>query len=78
MKTITMLEFRRNAGKIIRCSQKGQRMTITYRGKPVMKIEPIMSKKTSIDDPFYSLGLVADNSAGSLSNEDMDKVVYET
>ncbi|MGB7567354.1 MAG: type II toxin-antitoxin system Phd/YefM family antitoxin [Chitinivibrionales bacterium] len=77
MKTITMLEFRKNAGKIIRWSQKGQRMTITYRGKPVMKIEPILPKKTSIDDPFYSLGLVADNSAGSLSNEDMDKLIYE-
>lgn len=76
MKTITMLEFRKNAGKIIRWSQKGQRMTVTYRGKPVMKIEPVMQKKAPADDPFYSLGLVADNSGGSLSNEDMDKLIY--
>jgi antitoxin (DNA-binding transcriptional repressor) of toxin-antitoxin stability system len=78
MKTITMLEFRKNAAKIIRWSQQGQRMTVTYRGKPVMKIEPILPEKPSINDPFYSLGLVAENSAGSLTNEEMDKLIYES
>ena len=78
MRTITMLEFRKNAGKIIRWSQQGQRMTVTYRGKPVMKIEPIMAGKASINAPFYDLGLVSDNAAGSLSNEDMDKLIYES
>jgi antitoxin (DNA-binding transcriptional repressor) of toxin-antitoxin stability system len=78
MKTITMLEFRKNAGKIIRWSQQGQRMTVTYRGKPVMKIEPISFEKGSADDPFYNLGLLADGSGGSLSNEAMDKLIYET
>jgi hypothetical protein len=53
-------------------------MTVTYRGKPVMKIEPIMAGKASINDPFYDLGLVSDNAAGSLSNEDMDKLIYES
>ena len=78
MKTITMLQLRKNAGKIIRWSQQGQRMTVTYRGKPVMKIEPIMPEKGPGDDPFYNLGFVADNAAGSLSNEEMDKLIYET
>ena len=78
MKTVTMLELRKNAGKIIRWSQQGQRMTVTYRGKPVMKIEPIVPEKAAADDPFYNLGLVADNAAGSLSNEEMDKLIYET
>jgi antitoxin (DNA-binding transcriptional repressor) of toxin-antitoxin stability system len=78
MKTITMLEFRKNAGKIVRWSQQGQRMTVTYRGKPVMKIEPIVSEKSSVADPFYNLGFHADGSGGSLSNEAMDKLIYET
>jgi antitoxin (DNA-binding transcriptional repressor) of toxin-antitoxin stability system len=78
MKTITMLEFRKNTGKIMRWSQQGRRMTVTYRGKPVMKIEPITPETTPGDDPFYRLGLVADNTAGSLSNEEMDKLIYET
>jgi antitoxin (DNA-binding transcriptional repressor) of toxin-antitoxin stability system len=77
MKTITMLEFRKNAGKIIRWSQQGQRMTVTYRGKPVMKIEPIDSENTPLDDPFYNLGLIAGNAGGSLSNDEMDKLIYE-
>jgi antitoxin (DNA-binding transcriptional repressor) of toxin-antitoxin stability system len=81
MKTITMLEFRKNAGKIIRWSQQGQRMTITYRGKPVMKIEPILPEKASGNDPFYNLGRLAKKNPGvseSLSNEEMDKLIYET
>jgi antitoxin (DNA-binding transcriptional repressor) of toxin-antitoxin stability system len=78
MKTITMLELRKNTGKVIRMSQQRQRMIVTYRGKPVMKIEPVIPEKVSADDPFYKLGLVADNSGGSLSNEDMDKLIYET
>ncbi|MCU0614908.1 MAG: hypothetical protein MUD09_07455 [Desulfobacterales bacterium] len=78
MKTITMLEFRKNTGKIIRWSQQGQRMTVTYRGKPVMKIEPILPEKPPADDPFYNLGFVTDNAAGSLRNEEMDKLIYET
>jgi antitoxin (DNA-binding transcriptional repressor) of toxin-antitoxin stability system len=77
MKTITMLEFRKNAAKIIRWSQQGHRMTVTYRGKPVMKIEPILPERAPVNDPFYNLSLLADASAGSLSNEDMDKLIYE-
>lgn len=77
MKTITMLEFRKNAGKIIRWLQQGQRMTLTYHGKPVMKIEPILSEKVSSGDPFYNLCHVAVNAAGSLSNEEMDKRIYD-
>lgn len=43
-----------------------------------MRLEPVIPEKVSMDDPFYALGLVADNSAGSLSNAAMDKLVYET
>jgi antitoxin (DNA-binding transcriptional repressor) of toxin-antitoxin stability system len=53
-------------------------MTVTYRGKPIMKIEPIAPEKALLDDPFYNLCLVADNAAGSLSNEEMDKLIYDT
>ena len=53
-------------------------MTVLYHGKPVMKIEPIIPEKASCDDPFYNLGMAADNSAGSLSNDDMDKLIYDT
>jgi hypothetical protein len=53
-------------------------MTVTYRGKPVMEIEPILPQKAKGDDPFYSLSLKADNGGGTLSNEAMDKLIYET
>jgi hypothetical protein len=43
-----------------------------------MKIEPMQPEKPIIDDPFYSLAHVPDNSAEPLSNEAMDKLIYET
>ncbi len=41
MKLISMLEFRKNAAKIIRWSKQGKRMIITYRGRPAIRLEPI-------------------------------------
>ena len=41
MKTISMLEFRHHAEKVIAQVQKGQRLILTYRGKPVARLEPI-------------------------------------
>jgi antitoxin (DNA-binding transcriptional repressor) of toxin-antitoxin stability system len=76
MKTISMLEFRKNAGKIIRWSQQGQRMTVTYRGKPVMILEPVPAQTISDTDPFYSLGEVADKAGGSLTNKAIDEILY--
>ena len=35
MKTVSMLDFRHHAEKIIDQVQKGQRMILTRRGKPV-------------------------------------------
>jgi hypothetical protein len=43
-----------------------------------MKIEPILPQIVPSEDPFYRLGLTEDNSAGPLSNEEMDKLIYET
>jgi hypothetical protein len=44
-------------------------MTETHRGKPVMRIEPIIPEKAFFEDLFYNLGLVGGNTAGSLSSQ---------
>jgi len=81
MDTVSMVDFRRDAEAIIRKAQQGKRMILTYRGKPVMRLEPIPAKKPAKDDPFYTLGQMAD-SAGpdstgqSLTNDQMDKIIY--
>lgn len=78
MKTVTMLEFRRNAQSIIRRAMRGQRTLLTYRGRPVLRLEPVdAGEEPDEDDPFYSLGMLADSKGKALSNEQMDRIVYE-
>jgi len=78
MKTITMLEFRRNAQAIIKRAIGGQRMLLTYRGKPVVRLEPVVDDESATaDDPFYALSDLAAKGGRSLTNTQIDKIVYE-
>ncbi len=75
MKTVSLLDFRLDAGRIIAQVQKGQRMVLTRRGKPVARLEPIVEAAADADDSFYSLTELA--SAGtSLDNSQIDDVLY--
>jgi hypothetical protein len=49
---------------------------MTYRGKPVMRLEPIVDEIPSAEDPFYKLGDLASSNAEPLTNEEIDKAVY--
>jgi prevent-host-death family protein len=75
MKTVSMLEFRRHAEKIIDQVQKGQRMILTRRGKPVARLEPLIPETVDGDDPIYSLTDMAEPGE-SLTNEEIDRIVY--
>ncbi|MFH2006382.1 MAG: hypothetical protein ABI333_07345 [bacterium] len=78
MKTVTMLEFRKNALAIIRSAMRGQRVVLTYRGKPVLKLEPVDANNEPVqEDPFYALATLADEQADGMTNDEMDRVVYE-
>jgi len=44
MGTISMLEFRRDAKNVIERTKRGERMILTYRGKPVARLEPILDE----------------------------------
>ena len=74
MKTISMLDFRHHAEKIIDQVQKGQRMILTRRGKPVARLEPIVQEEVGADDPFYSLTDMAEPGA-SLTNAQIDDIL---
>jgi antitoxin (DNA-binding transcriptional repressor) of toxin-antitoxin stability system len=77
MKTISLLDFRKNARKIIRWSKQGQRMIMTYRGRPVMRLEPIREEKVTADDPFLQLQGIVTGKEKSLSNKEIDEILYE-
>ena len=73
-----MLEFRQQAQKVFGQLRQGGRMVLTYRGQPVARLEPISDLQVDADDPFYALDQLADEKGRSLSNSQMDKIIYGT
>lgn len=77
MKIVTVLEFRKNAEKIIRWSRQGKRMLMTYRGRPVIRLEPVTHDTVNEDDPFLQLDGIASGKKTRLSNRQMDDIIYD-
>ena len=75
MKTISMLDFRNDAERILAQVIKGERMVLTRRGKPVARLEPIAQNTPDEDDSFYSLTDLAETGK-SLSNKQIDDILY--
>ena len=71
-----MLEFRKDAEHVVRQIQAGERLILTYRGKPVARLEPMEEPGVDVTDPFYSLDRLADAEGKSLSNREMDDILY--
>jgi prevent-host-death family protein len=74
--TVSMLEFRRNAEDVLRRVRKGQRMVLTYRGRPVARLVPVASETPATADPFYRLTDLADEDGADLTNAEIDTIVY--
>lgn len=77
MKSVSVLEFRKNAEKIINWSRQGKRMVMTYRGQPVMRLEPIQYDVVGKDDPFLQLDGIAIGEKENLTNRQMDEIIYD-
>jgi prevent-host-death family protein len=75
MKSVTMLEFRKEADRVLKQVAQGQSFVLTYRGKPIARLEPIAQNTIDANDPIYSLTEIAE-SGGSLTNEEIDKILY--
>ena len=75
MKTVSMLELRKNAQEIVEKVERGQPYLLTYRGRPVARIEPV-DNAVQKDDPFYSLGELADRKGKNMTNHDIDEALY--
>ena len=75
MKSVSMLDFRRNAEAVIARVQRGQSIVLTYRGKPVARLEPV-ARDISPDDPFYRIHELADARGKSLTNKQIDETLY--
>jgi antitoxin (DNA-binding transcriptional repressor) of toxin-antitoxin stability system len=78
MKTVSMVDLRQNAERIIEQGRRGEAMVLTYRGQPAIRLEPLAEAEVRADDPFYALHQLADSHGKSLSNRQMDKLIYGT
>lgn len=75
MKHVTMLDFRRDAERVLAQVQRGERLILTHRGKPVARLEPIIDEHPDPNDPIYSLADLA-QSGESLTNAEIDRILY--
>ena len=79
MRTITMLEFRRNARRALEAVRRGERLLLTYRGEPVARLEPVGAgtSEVSEDDPLLNVDDYAvEGPGGALSNDEVDRMIY--
>jgi prevent-host-death family protein len=76
MNQVTLVEFRKDAEKVLRRIRRGERLILTRRGKPVARLEPISGKAPREDDPIYRLAELAQDGGRSLTNRAMDREVY--
>ena len=76
MKHISILDFRKHSKRILDSAKRGERMIMTYRGKPVLRLEPINNKLPTADDPFYQLAQAGQSQGVNMSNTAIDKAVY--
>ena len=79
MKTVTMLEFRKDAEGVLRRVARGERFVLSHRGKPAARIEPIQTQTPDnpLSDPFLGVGQRAKPSPkGRTNHGDIDRILY--
>jgi antitoxin (DNA-binding transcriptional repressor) of toxin-antitoxin stability system len=77
MKTVTMLEFRKDARGILRRLARGERLLLSHRGRPAARLEPISMAPELADDPFLTIAKRAVRSPkGKTRHVDIDRFVY--
>lgn len=76
MSSISMVELRQDAEGVLRRVKQGEQLILTYRGKPVARLSPFDSATPPADDPFYRLADSAADGGESLTNEEIDKIIY--
>ena len=76
MKTITMLDLRKDAKRIVQRVKKGERLVLSYRGENSILLEPYRDTRSdTAEDLLFKLPDMAE-SGENMSNSEMDEAVY--
>lgn len=79
MKMVTMLEFRKNAERVLRRVAKGERLVLSHRGKPAARLELVTATPGAAlpNDPFLGIGRRATASPkGKTKHAEIDRILY--
>lgn len=74
-----MLDLRRDPKAVIRRVVGGEELTLTYRGRAVMRLAPVAQDKPPADDPIYRLfefGGQAQRLPQAGRDREIDRIVY--
>ncbi len=76
MKTIATAELRSKSASLVRALQQGETVALTYRGRKIGRIQPVSERgEIREDDAIYCLHQHA-AVAGSLTDREMDALIY--
>jgi prevent-host-death family protein len=79
MKTVTMLEFRKNAERVLRRVAQGERLVLSHRGKAAARLEPVTAAPGAAvsHDPFLDIGRrAAASPKGKTRHGQIDRILY--
>ena len=79
MRTVTMLEFRKDAEGFLRRIAKGERFVLSHRGKLAARLEPLSApaENAAENDPFLaSSGRAQPSPKGKTKHSDIDQILY--
>jgi prevent-host-death family protein len=78
-RSLSLVEFRRDAKRALDAVCRGERIVLTYRGRPVARLEPVRPKARVIpeNDPFLRIeDFAVDGPGERLPNDDIDSLLY--
>ena len=81
MTTMTMLDLRKNSDIILEKLKKKEKISLSYRGKPVATIEPIQERVDWREDTFAQFieemkSSPREKIKSKITNKEIDSLVY--
>lgn len=75
MNTVSIQEIRFEFGKVKRALERGEELMLTYRNRPLAKLQPVAKAEPSGPDPALTFG-DSPESLPPMTNADIDKAIY--